>query len=560
MSNFANRTFWGVRTWLGLAIFLALLMLLLTDTRAAKLWLNTAELAAGACLVALPLGSLLAFILFKTDTPGRGPAAWLLVAMLFIPLYLFTGAWDAGFGIQGWHTLVTNPHLAHQPWLAGWRAAVWVHGLAGVPWVVLIVGAGLRAVEPEIEEDAATCAAPINVLWHVTLPRAAPAIGIAAMWISTVVLTEISVTDFFQVRTFAEEIYTQAALGTFDYSTEAVSTQAGRGISTAGAPGASGLWIGMGLSTIIAIALIAAITKHFAELADAPQRAPWIWRLQRARWPAAGLLFLAMALLVGVPLANLAYKAGVHVLASGEGRVRVWSVAKLLERMAAAPGDFRGEIWLSAWLGVAASASALTIALPIAWSLRPILVPKTSNRWAPAGRRFVLVAIALFLTIPGPLLGLAVIRALDRPPSSPLGGLAWLYDSNFAPWLVQVLRSLPVVTLILWPALASVPQAMLDAAATDGTGRWGQLFRIAVPQRWPALAAAGLIGLAIAIGELAATVLVMPPQRGATALSIQVFQLLHYGVDDRVAAICLVMVLTVTTLTGIAATLLQRKQ
>src|SRR6185295_1409150 len=127
-----------------------------------------------------------------------------------------TGAWDAGFGIQGWHTLVTNPHLAHQPWLAGWRAAVWVHGVAAVPWVVLVVGAGLRAVEAELEEDAATVVRPWQVLWHVSIRRAAPAIGVAAVWIATVVLTEISVTDFFQVRTFAEEVYTQAALGTFD--------------------------------------------------------------------------------------------------------------------------------------------------------------------------------------------------------------------------------------------------------------------------------------------------------------------------------------------------------
>jgi ABC-type spermidine/putrescine transport system permease subunit II len=134
-----------------------------------------------------------------------------------------------------------------------------------------------------------------------------------------------------------------------------------------------------------------------------------------------------------------------------------------------------------------------------------------------------------------------------------------LYDSNFAPWLVQTLRALPIVTIILLPALASIPQSTLDAAATDGTGWWGRLFRIALPQRWPAVVAAWLIAFAIAIGELAATVLVMPPQRGATALSIQVFQLLHYGVDDRVAAICLFMVFTVASTTGIAAALLRRK-
>ena len=67
------------------------------------------------------------------------------------------------------------------------------------------------------------------------------------------------------------------------------------------------------------------------------------------------------------------------------------------------------------------------------------------------------------------------------------------------------------------------------------------------------------MALAIAVGELAATILVMPPQLGRTALSIQVFQMLHYGMDDRVAAICLVMVFSIAALTGIAALLLQRK-
>jgi ABC-type spermidine/putrescine transport system permease subunit II len=85
-----------------------------------------------------------------------------------------------------------------------------------------------------------------------------------------------------------------------------------------------------------------------------------------------------------------------------------------------------------------------------------------------------------------------------------------------------------------------------------------RLLRIALPQRWPAVAAAWLIGFAIAIGELAATVLVIPPQRGATAISIHIFQLLHYGVDDRVAAISLVTVAGISALTAAAAALLKR--
>src|SRR5882757_699114 len=219
MPRFASRNR-GPAVWLLLISLLILILATLwhLDPRVGRLWLNSARLASLTCLIALPLCTLLAAAIFKSDVPGGRAAALLLVGMLFVPLYLVTGAWDAGFGIQGWQTLATNPHLAHEPWLAGWRAAIWVHGLAAVPWVVLIVGAGLRTVEAEIEEDAATCAAPHHVLWHVSLRRAAPAIGIAAVWIGTIVATEISVTDFFQVRTFAEEVYTQAALGSFIYA------------------------------------------------------------------------------------------------------------------------------------------------------------------------------------------------------------------------------------------------------------------------------------------------------------------------------------------------------
>ena len=105
------------------------------------------------------------------------------------------------------------------------------------------------------------------------------------------------------------------------------------------------------------------------------------------------------------------------------------------------------------------------------------------------------------------------------------------------------------MTLILWPALAQCAADNARRGGDEGAGWWGRLLRIAVPQRWPAVAAAWLVGLAIAVGELAATVLVMPPQQ-STAISVRVFQLLHYGVDDRVAAICLVMVVGIAALDG----------
>jgi ABC-type Fe3+ transport system permease subunit len=281
----------------------------------------------------------------------------------------------------------------------------------------------------------------------------------------------------------------------------------------------------------------------------------WIWHLKAWRWPTAIMMWSSMLVLAAVPLGNLMYKAGINVTVTDAGRIRTWSITKAAERFVAAPYEFRGDIWLSTQIGVAAATAALIIALPLAWSLRTSLGSARPTRlpW------LRLLGITLCLTIPGPLLGIAVIRIFNRPPDSPFAALATLYYSEFSPWLVQTIRALPVATLILWPALASVPQVMLDTAATDGTGWWGRLLRIALPQRWPAVAAAWLISFAIAIGELAATILVMPPEVGRTALSIQIFQSLHYGVDDRVAAICLFTVFAIAALTGIAATLLKRR-
>jgi ABC-type Fe3+ transport system permease subunit len=400
----------------------------------------------------------------------------------------------------------------------------------------------------------------------VSIRRAAPAIVLAGVWVAIMTTTEISVTDFFQVRTFAEEVYTQAALGTFDVSGEqgAGSKEQEQSadkvmLPAPGSPlpalSASGLWSGLLLSTILALTTIIAVSRLFTDLADVPHRPPWIWRLKNWRWPAAILLWLSLLLMTGVPLGNLIYKAGIQVNVADTGRTRIWSVTKLVNRLANAPHDFQGELWLSAKIGAAAATAALAIALPLAWSMR------TSSTGTPILRRpwLRLFALSLCLTIPGPLLGVLTIRVLNRRPDSPFAALAWLYDSNFAPWLVQTLRALPLATLVMWPALASVPQVMLDTAATDGTSWWGRLLRIALPQRWPAAAATWLVGFAVATGELAATILVMPPQRGATALSIQIFQLLHYGVDDRVAAICLVTVFALAAITGIAATLLTRR-
>ncbi|MEM9185202.1 MAG: hypothetical protein AAGB00_01750, partial [Planctomycetota bacterium] len=167
-----------------------------------------------------------------------------------------------------------------------------------------------------------------------------------------------------------------------------------------------------------------------------------------------------------------------------------------------------------------------------------------------------LSAVAACLVVPGPLLGVAAIRLLNHPWGSPLAGLTWMYDHTLlGPWLVQMVRATPIATLILWPAFASVPRAVVGAARSDGVPWWGVVPKIVAPMRWRAVAAAWLAAVATSVGELAATKLVLPP--GPTTVAERLFTLLHYGVEDRVAGLSLATIGFFLALSGAAAWLLR---
>jgi iron(III) transport system permease protein len=176
--------------------------------RIAGLARTTVALVAGVLIIDVPLGSALAVLLYRSDIPGRGFLRKLVVVSLFVPLPLLTCAWQSALGGAGW----LGPPDPSWPWATGFRAAVWVHAAAGLPWVIWLVGQGLCWVESETEEDALLASRPVTVLWRVTLTRARGAILAAAAWVALLTAHEITVTDLTQVRTFAEEVYTQFAL------------------------------------------------------------------------------------------------------------------------------------------------------------------------------------------------------------------------------------------------------------------------------------------------------------------------------------------------------------
>jgi iron(III) transport system permease protein len=401
-------------------------------------------------------------------------------------------------------------------WLEGWQAAVWIHTAAAIPWVVLIVGAGLWLVEPELEEQALLDASPGRVFLHVTLPAAMPAVALAALWIAVQAAGEMTVTDMFSVRTYSEELYTSLRV-----------TPDPEGGQLPAVPGLIlAAWlVGLG---------IALAWRWSAQARPLSLRTRRVFALGRWQLPLALAAGLLVVVLVGIPLLNLGYQAGLLVAQTATGRVRTWSAAKCLGMIAAAPWGFRREVGWSFGVAALSATAAVFVGALLGWFARRGRV-----------RGAVLLAVVtLGLAVPGPLVGLWLIRLLNRPP------LDYLYTySILAPWLALTLRTFAPATLILWTALRTIPPELLDSAALDGAGPWQRFWHLGLRSRPAALGVAWLVALALGVGDLAATVLVVPP--GMETLSVRIFDLIHSGVQDRVAGICLALALAMVAAGGI---------
>ncbi|MEO6811217.1 MAG: ABC transporter permease subunit, partial [Isosphaeraceae bacterium] len=171
--------------------------------------LETLKVVGAAELIALPLGTVLALLLTRTDLWGRRVMLALTTLALFVPMPLHALAWLGAFGNVG-----RMQAIGSTPLLVGWLGAAIVHAIAMVPWVVLLVGVGLRSVEPELEEAALLDLPAWRVMLRVTLRRSIGAIAAAALALAVLTAGDMTVTDLVQppVRTYAEEVYTQTHL------------------------------------------------------------------------------------------------------------------------------------------------------------------------------------------------------------------------------------------------------------------------------------------------------------------------------------------------------------
>jgi iron(III) transport system permease protein len=491
--------------------------------RVSILFVNSLLLVGGAILLAVPAGTFLAVLLFRSTLPGRLGLA-LIVLLLFVPLPILVSSWQGLLGSGGLLPLSFWATGVDRPWATGWGPAVWVHALAALPWVTCIVGLGLAWVEPELEQEASLLLPPWRVIWRVTLPRCRASIFAAMLFVGLQTAGEIGVTDMMLVATLAEEIYTQLTLG---------EPTLGRTLVLA-LPG-------------LAI-LIGVLSAAGARLERSLPPLPVLLRpsgaaIVKARWPSVFLVTLMLVMLI-VPFAGLVWRLG------EAGLPRAWSLIHA-ERQLAAETRLLGVPFLKTLATALVSGVLVTgLALVACWlarESRPL-------------RLFLLVLLTTAWVMPAPFVGIGLKEVILRlvPDAQTLQELpdgsgrqlleAWarlLYDgpSPIPVIWAHVIRFLPPATLFLWPVVRLIPRGLFESARLDGAGPVRELLLVVFPETRRAAGVVALAITALALGEIGAAGRVETPRWEVFARLL--FDRMHYGVDASVAALSLLMLAAV---------------
>ena len=185
------------------------------------------------------------------------------------------------------------------------------------------------------------------------------------------------------------------------------------------------------------------------------------------------------------------------------------------------------------WSEFAAAFSAGRSACLNSFLLAAITATLTVSLGLATWRWRIGVFLWLPFLVPGVLLGIGLIVLLNRPP------LTAFYQSAGIVVLAWSIRYLAIGWNGAARARRSVDPSLTDAARLDGANRW-QLFRhIHWPQLAPQLAAAWYVVYLLCLWDVETLVLVVPP--GGETLALRVFNLLHYGHNSQVNALCLLL-------------------
>lgn len=425
---------------------------LLVRPRMGELLSNTVRLVVGGCLLSAVLGVGCAWVVERTDVPYRNLWHVLGAAPLAIPAFVNSYGWSSlGGGVDGYD------------------GALLVVTLSYFPLVYLPTAAALRGLDPGLEEVSRSLGfGPLSTFVRVVLPQLGPAMIGGSLLVGLHLLSEFGALQMLRFPTFTTAIYDQ-------YNSS---------FNSAGANVIAAVLVLFCLVLLMADLQLRS-RRRLARVGSGARRRATPITLGKRRLPVvAGLIALATASL-GVPLYSLAH----------------WMVVGSSTAFPLA--DIASAALTSTTLGLAASAIAVALAVPVAW-----LAVRHRSPASTTLERSTYVANAL----PGIVVALALVTVSIRY----VPGIYQTYTLLLAAYATMFL---PRAMVSVRAAIEQAPPVFEDLAHGLGLGPAATIRRVTLPIIAPGVGAGcALVFLAVTT-ELTATLLLSPI--GTTTLATQ---------------------------------------
>ncbi len=418
---------------------------------------NTLLLVVGVVLLANLIAVPFAWLVVRTDLPGRRIWAVLGALPLVFPSYVSALCLVAALGprgyVQGWLGIQRMPAFVY-----GYSGATLALALFTYPYIYLLLVSALRHLDPALEESSQSLGFGLRrTLWRVTLPQLrAPLLG-GSLLVGLYVLSDFGAVSIVRFNTLTLSIY-NAYQSLFDRSV------------------AAGLASVLILLTLGFVALEAGLARRSRPTRSRATRQTAPIRLGAWRWPSMALLAVLAAATLGLPSLVLLHWGGISLFAEG-GLLSFWR-----------------EALHSLTVSAAAAVVAVALSLPLVmWSLRSGLrIARLTERISYSG-----------YALPGMVMALALVFFTTRH-------LLALYQTVTLLIAAYVIRFLPQAAAATRSSLAALSPVFEEAARSLGKSGV-EIFRtVTLPLVRQGLLMGGSLVFLTVMKELPATLILRP--------------------------------------------------
>ena len=488
---------------------------------------HTAIVTFGAGFIALIAGSLMAWLNERTDArAGVASDVLPLVPFLIPPIagalgWMFLLAPRTGYINAAIRSVLNDLGYRDSTWREGpfniysWWGMISIFALYAIPYIYMLVAAGLRNADPALEEQSRVCGAGIlRTIWKVTLPSIRPSLGAGSLLMLWFGVSFLSVPIILQTRAGIDVLSVRIVrLLTFRF------------------PADTDTAVGLSLFVVAVVAPAWYLQQRLLRKgrhATVGGRGRRVSRIALGVWKWPGRMFTAGYVVVAgvMPLGALAL-----VSVQGFWTPKIdWGNLDLDTFRTALFEDTitRDSLRNSVVLGIVAATLGVLAAAMIA-----LYVQRTGGRQA----RIIDGLVKLPAAFSSLVVAIGFILAFAGPPFNLHGTFIILILAFFALYM-------PQASVAADAAASQLGKDLTEASELSGAGGGRTFFRISLPVILPGLIAAWTLLFVRMVGDLTASALLAGPTNSVVGLRI--LQVVEYGDFALLAALALMMTLITT--------------